>query len=50
MEQNNNELKSNGQVVTPFAQTYFHRTKANLKMGDLIEVGFNSNYGQSSLK
>ena len=31
---------------TPFAQTYFHGTKADLKIGDLIEVGFNSNYGR----
>lgn len=33
--------------ATPFAQTYFHGTKADLKVGDLIEVGFNSNYGQN---
>jgi len=46
MEQNKNELKANGQGATPFAQTYFHGTKADLKVGDLIEVGFNSNYGQ----
>lgn len=32
--------------ATPFAQTYFHGTKASLKIGDLIEVGYNSNYGQ----
>lgn len=32
--------------ATPFAQTYFHGTKAELKPGDLIEPGFNSNYGQ----
>ena len=31
---------------SPFAQTYFHGTKADLKMGDLIEPGFNSNFGQ----
>ena len=30
----------------PFAQTYLHGTKADLKIGDLIEVGYNSNYGQ----
>lgn len=34
------------QGATPFAQTYFHGTKADLKIGDLIEAGFNSNYGQ----
>jgi rifampin ADP-ribosylating transferase len=32
--------------ASPFAQTYFHGTKADLKMGDFIEVGFNSNFGQ----
>ena len=31
---------------TPFAQTYFHGTKADLNLGDLIEVGYNSNFGQ----
>ena len=25
--------------------TYYHGTKANLNLGDLIEAGFNSNYG-----
>ncbi|WP_407427928.1 NAD(+)--rifampin ADP-ribosyltransferase [Arcticibacter sp.] len=32
--------------ATPFSQTYFHGTKANLKMGDYIETGRDSNYGQ----
>lgn len=31
---------------SPFAQTYFHGTKADLKIGDTIEPGYNSNYGQ----
>ncbi|HWZ22311.1 MAG TPA: NAD(+)--rifampin ADP-ribosyltransferase [Cytophagaceae bacterium] len=31
---------------SPFSQTYFHGTKAELKMGDFIEAGLNSNYGQ----
>ncbi|HLP94636.1 MAG TPA: NAD(+)--rifampin ADP-ribosyltransferase [Saprospiraceae bacterium] len=30
---------------TPFAQTYFHGTKADLAVGDLIEPGYQSNYG-----
>ncbi len=30
---------------TPFSQTYFHGTKADLKLGDFIKVGNNSNYG-----
>lgn len=46
MEQNKNEQQPGGQGSTPFAQTYFHGTKADLKVGDLIEVGFNSNFGQ----
>jgi hypothetical protein len=42
MRMNNpNELNA-----TPFAQTFFHGTKADLKIGDLIEAGFNSNFGQ----
>lgn len=32
--------------ATPFAQTYLHGTKADLKLGDLIQVGFDSNFGQ----
>lgn len=46
MEQNKSEQKLSGTGPTPFAQTYFHGTKADLKPGDLIGVGFNSNYGQ----
>lgn len=40
------ENKANDKSATPFAQTYFHGTKAKLNLGDLIEVGYNSNYGQ----
>src|SRR5580704_16075767 len=32
--------------ASPFAQTFFHSTKADLKMGDLVQIGFSSNYGQ----
>ena len=46
MEQNKKEEKLSGQGATPFTQTYFHGTRADLKIGDPIEVGFNSNYGQ----
>lgn len=35
---------------TAFAQTYFHGTKAALKIGDLVEVGFQSNYTDRKLK
>jgi hypothetical protein len=31
---------------TPFTQTFFHGTKAGLQLGDLIEPGRNSNYGE----
>ena len=44
MQTSNDYTETNGQ--SPFAQTYFHGTKADLKIGDLIKVGFNSNYGQ----
>ena len=47
MEVNDQEHKSNKPGQTPFSQTYFHGTKANLKIGDFIEVGLNSNYGQN---
>ena len=46
MKQNKIEQKLSGQVATPFGQTYLHGTKADLKVGELIEGGFNSNYGQ----
>jgi len=29
-------------------QIFYHGTKANLKVGDLIEIGFNSNYGKKN--
>jgi rifampin ADP-ribosylating transferase len=45
MEENKTENKS---FQTPFAQTYFHGTKADLKIGDFIEPGLNSNYGQNN--
>jgi len=46
MGQDELKRKSDGKGAAPFAQTYFHGTKADLQVGDLIEVGFNSNYGQ----
>ena len=46
MEKNKDDNKLNRQGATPFAQTFFHGTRGDLKVGDLIEVGFNSNYGQ----
>lgn len=43
MEKSKSENKT-GQ--SPFSQTFFHGTKADLKIGDLIETGIESNYGQ----
>lgn len=37
-------------IPTPFAQTYFHGTKADLKIGDFIQVGFKSNYEDRTLR
>ncbi len=31
-------------------EKFYHGTKAFLKRGDLIEPGFNSNYGQRNMK
>lgn len=45
-----NNNPSEGIVHTPFQQTYLHGTKADLKPGDLIEIGFNSNYGERKAK
>lgn len=36
--------------ATPFSQTYFHGTKADLELGDLIEAGYTTNYGQKKAK
>jgi Rifampin ADP-ribosyl transferase len=45
MEPNKNEIKA---FQSPFTQTYFHGTKADLKTGDFVEIGINSNYGQKN--
>ena len=46
MEISKNDNAANVQAPSPFAQTYFHGTKADLKLGECIECGVNSNYGQ----
>jgi rifampin ADP-ribosylating transferase len=48
MEKNKSENKSNEPSQSPFSQTFFHGTKADLKIGDFIEVCLNSNYGQNN--
>lgn len=35
-------------AATQFQQTYFHGTKAELKLGDFIETGKKSNYGDQN--
>jgi rifampin ADP-ribosylating transferase len=46
MKTNRIEDKSMESTNDLSSQTFYHGTKANLKPGDLIEPGFNSNYGK----
>ena len=46
MKKNKNYDKTNKSVQSPFSQTFFHGSKADLRIGDLIEIGITSNYGQ----
>jgi rifampin ADP-ribosylating transferase len=48
METNKIESQANGPGARPFSQTFFHGTKADLKIGDFIETGLHSNYGQQN--
>ena len=48
METNKSENKLNEPIPSPFAQTFFHGTKADLRIGHFIEIGVNSNYGQGN--
>lgn len=45
MVENSSENKT-GQ--SPFSRAFFHGTKADLKIGDFIEIGLSSNYGQKN--
>jgi Rifampin ADP-ribosyl transferase len=47
MEKSETENKSIKAGQSPFSQTFFHGTKADLKIGDFIEMGISSNYGQN---
>ena len=40
--------KLNTNSPSIFAQTYFHGTKADLKLGEFIQIGINSNFGQNN--
>ena len=42
----NKEEKEMNANATPFVQTYFHGTKADLRLGEFIVPGYNSNFGQ----
>lgn len=46
MEKNKSEHPPDTSLQSPFSQTYFHGTKADLQLGDVIQTGINSNYGQ----
>jgi len=46
MKTNRSEDKSLEPTHDLSSQKYYHGTKANLRQGDLIEPGFNSNYGK----
>jgi rifampin ADP-ribosylating transferase len=46
MSTNKEKNQTINSSATPFAQTYFHGTKADLSPGDFIEPGFHSNFGQ----
>lgn len=41
-----NDTSGRQSIHTPFVQTYLHGTKAELKPGDLVRPGIQSNYGQ----
>lgn len=47
MNENKDEKPTGGTGATPFSQTYFHGTRADLRIGDLIEAGFKSNFGKN---
>ncbi len=40
-----NKVIHTNPAPAPFATTYFHGTKANLNLGDLVQPGYQSNYG-----
>lgn len=45
----NEETTPNSVTHNPFQQTFFHGTKADLKIGDLISPGFQCNYADRKL-
>jgi len=45
VEPHHKNLHENRPSPTPFAQTYFHGTKADISVGDLLQPGYSSNFG-----
>lgn len=50
MKTTNQEQEHHSPAPQAFAQTFFHGTKADLKPGDLISTGYQSNFIDKKLK
>jgi hypothetical protein len=50
MDRTKTEQQAQTPIQNAFSQTFFHGTKADLKIGDLIETGFSSNFVDRKLK
>jgi rifampin ADP-ribosylating transferase len=50
MDKTNTVHETKAPIQNAFSQTFFHGTKADLKIGDFIETGFNSNFVDRKLK
>jgi len=50
MKTSHQEQEHQSPAPQAFAQTFFHGTKANLKPGDLIATGYQSNFTDKKLK
>ena len=50
MEQKNNEQNQSGQGATPFAQTYFHGTKANLNIVTSLKLVTTQTMGREKMR
>ncbi|RCH55456.1 NAD(+)--rifampin ADP-ribosyltransferase [Mucilaginibacter hurinus] len=48
--QKSTEQPANNVTHNPFAQTFFHGTKAELKIGDFIQPGFQCNFADRKLR
>ncbi len=46
LKEKNSKVNTTEVIADPDLPKYYHGTKANLKPGDLIEAGYNSNYGK----